>query len=154
MGHSKWCFHSTLCSFVTTNQAYLICFEFGEEIIAGQHVKEFLNLEVLLTLESVVILPGRDKCRCWNMPKICQENGLFRTEKRDVASDPGGAFVPEKCEFRTYADYHCGPRSIHEYCKLGFSMSGERKYFTCLLLMTVYYLHYISYLYVVVIFAS
>lgn len=47
-------------------------------------------------------------------------------QKRDVASDPGGTFVPEKCEFRTYADYHCGPRSIHEYCKLGFSMSGGK----------------------------
>lgn len=48
-------------------------------------------------------------------------------QKRDVASDPGGPFVPEKCEFRTYANYHCGPRSIHEYCKSGFSMFGGKE---------------------------
>ena len=48
-------------------------------------------------------------------------------QKRDVASDPGGPFVPEKCEFRTYASYHCGPRSIHEYCKSGFSVFGGKE---------------------------
>ena len=47
-------------------------------------------------------------------------------QKRDVASDPGGTFVPEECEFRTYANDHCGPRSIHEYCKLGFSIFGGK----------------------------
>ena len=45
-------------------------------------MKEFLNLEVLLTLESVVILPGRDKCRCWNMPKILSREWIvsYRNE--------------------------------------------------------------------------
>lgn len=42
------------------------------------------------------------------------------TQSGDVASHSGGVFVPKKCEFRTYAYYSCGPRSIHECCKLGF----------------------------------
>lgn len=108
-------------------------------------MKEFLNLEVLLTLESVVILPGRDKCRCWNMPKILSREWIVLAQKRDVASDPGGAFVPEKCEFRTYAYYHCGPRSIHEYCKLGFSMSGGKE----VLYMLVAYDCVLSALYII-----
>ncbi|KAJ8789282.1 hypothetical protein J1605_021809 [Eschrichtius robustus] len=39
------------------------------------------------------------------------------TQKRDVSSDSDGTFVPEKCEFRTYANESCGPRGIHEYCQ-------------------------------------
>ncbi|XP_044610642.1 lipase member M isoform X1 [Equus asinus] len=33
-------------------------------------MKELLNLQILLTLELVVILPGKNKCRCWTMSKI------------------------------------------------------------------------------------
>lgn len=49
-----------------------------------------------------------------------------------MASDSGGVLVPEKCEFRTHAYNSCGPRSIHEYCKLRFfHVLGEMKCLTC-----------------------
>lgn len=36
LGHPKQCSHSTFCSFITVNQAYLFASEFGEGITAGK----------------------------------------------------------------------------------------------------------------------
>ncbi|XP_026967747.1 lipase member M isoform X2 [Sagmatias obliquidens] len=44
-------------------------------------MKEFLNLQILLTLESVVILPRTDKCRCWTMSKILSREWIVSHRK-------------------------------------------------------------------------
>ena len=46
------------------------------------------------------------------------------------------------------------PEAFMNIVSRDFPCLGERKYLTCLLLTTVYYLHCVPYLYVVVIFAS
>lgn len=46
------------------------------------------------------------------------------TQSGDMASDSGSVFTPKKCELGTHANESRGPRSIHECCKLGFSMFG------------------------------
>lgn len=48
----------------------------------GKELPEFLNLQICLTLELVVISPGKHKCRCWTMPKILSREWIVshRTE--------------------------------------------------------------------------
>lgn len=64
------------------------------------------------------------------------------TQSGDVASDSGGVFLSKQCEFGTYANQSCGPRSFHECCKSVFSiLFGGKEEPYMLMFSYMFYLH-------------
>lgn len=125
-----------------------------EKKLQLENIWKFLNLQILLTLESVVILPRTDKCRCWTMSKILSREWIVshRNEmwllilvahlfQRNVNS----GHMPTKA---------VDPEAFMNVVSWDFPYLGGNKVPYMLLFVSVYYLHYILYLYVVVISAS
>ncbi|XP_017204287.1 lipase member M isoform X6 [Oryctolagus cuniculus] len=71
LGHARQCFQHTLFSSEPINQAYLIFLRIWRRNYSWKiYERLFKPTNPSLTLDLVVILPGKDKCRCWTMSEI------------------------------------------------------------------------------------
>ena len=80
LGHPGQCFHPNFVFFHSYQPSlFNVLQNLGKE---SQLENLFLNLQIFLTLASVVLLPGKHKCRCWTMSKILSREWIVshRTE--------------------------------------------------------------------------